>query len=131
VFLGLTVDKYHYFGFATWATCRLGVTDQALALLDQGHHHGHDHHVPTVYRMNSPGQVSGHLRDAGFASVDFRTFDKPELYAWYLPRALSPRSRAWSAAAYRAGIPYLMGHLAFRAVRRTDGPDDGTRSEAG
>jgi len=47
------------------------------------------------------------------------------------PRALSPRSRAWSAAAYRAGIPYLMGHLAFRAVRRTDGPDDGTRSEAG
>ena len=131
VFLGLTVNKYHYFGLTTWATCRLGVTDRALALLDHAHGHGHDHHVPTVYRMNSPGQVSRHLRDAGFASVDFKMFDKPELYAWYLPRSLSPWSRAWSAAAYRLGTPYLMGHLAFRAVRRSDGPDDGFLPEAG
>jgi SAM-dependent methyltransferase len=121
VLLGLTVNKYHYFGFTTWVTCRLGVTDRALGLLDHAHHHGHDHHVPTVYRMNSPGQVSGHLRDAGFASADFRMFDKPEMYAWYLPRALRPWSRAWSATAYRMDAPYLMGHLAFRAVRGTDG----------
>ena len=131
VFLGLTVNKYHYFGFATWATCRLGVTDRTLAMLDHAHHHGHDHHVPTVYRMNSPGQVSGHLQAAGFASVDYRMFDKPELYAWYLPRVLSPWPRAWSAAAYHLGNPYLMGHLAFRAVRGTGGPDEGTMSQAG
>lgn len=127
VFLGLTLNKYHYFGFTTWATCRLGITDRTLAMLDHGHHHGHDHHVPTVYRMNSPGQVSGHLRDAGFASVAFRMFDKPEMYAWYLPRTLGAWPRAWSAAAYRLGSPYLMGHLAFRAVRA----DDGTMPAAG
>ena len=77
--------------------------------------------------MNSPGQVSGHLRDAGFASVAFRMFDKPEMYAWYLRGRLGAWPRAWSAAAYRLGSPYLMGHLAFRAVRA----DDGTMPAAG
>jgi ubiquinone/menaquinone biosynthesis C-methylase UbiE len=130
-FLGLTVNKYQYFGFATWLTTRLGVTDRALAVLDHGHHHGHDHHVPTVYRMNSPGQVAGHLREAGFGSVDFRMFDKPEMYAWYLPSPLRPWSTAWSATVYRLGTPRLMGHLAFRAIRRSDEADGGTMPETG
>jgi SAM-dependent methyltransferase len=119
VLLGLTVNKYQYFGFATWMTSRLGVTDRVLARIDHGH--GHAHHVPTVYRMNSPGQVSRHLGRAGFESVAFRMFDKPEMYEWYLPPPLRPMACAWSAAAYRMGSPRLMGHLAFRASLG-DGP---------
>jgi SAM-dependent methyltransferase len=110
---GLTLNKYQYFGFVTWMTSCLGVTDRALAMLHRAH--GHGHHVPTVYRMNSPGQISRHLRDAGFVSGEFRMFDKAEQYGWYLPRALQPLPRAWSRAAYLVDSPYLMGHLAFRA----------------
>jgi SAM-dependent methyltransferase len=121
VLFGLTLNKYQYFGCVTWMTSRLGVTDRALALMHRAH--GHGHHVPTVYRMNSPGQVSRHLDKAGFVSVDIRMFDKPEQYAWYLPRPLRPLPRVWSRAAYRLGNPYLMGHLGFRAVRGPRGPD--------
>ena len=112
---GLTLNKYQYFGFVTWMTSRLGITERALATLHRAH--GHGHHVPTVYRMNSPGQVSRHLQEAGFSSVHFRMFDKPEQYAWYLPGPMKAAPRVWSAAAYRLDNPYLMGHLGFRAIR--------------
>jgi hypothetical protein len=44
-------------------------------------------------------------------------FDKPELYAWYLPGVLKPVAPAWSRLAYRVGSPWLMGSLSFRAQR--------------
>jgi hypothetical protein len=44
-------------------------------------------------------------------------FDKPDLYAWYLPEKLKPLAPAWSRAAYRLSTPWMMGSLSFRAVR--------------
>jgi len=114
---GLTVHKYQYFGLTTWATSRLGLTDRLLERL-KGHEvmSGHDHHhFTTEYRMNSPGQISRHLRDAGFSSAEFRMFDKPELYSWYLPTRLKPFASAWSRVAYTVNSPWMMGHLTFRA----------------
>jgi SAM-dependent methyltransferase len=119
--LALTLNKYQYFGFVTWMTSRLGVTERALAMLHRAD--GHGHHVPTVYRMNSPGQIARHLREAGFVSVEFRMFDKAEQYAWYLPRVMRPLPHAWSRAAYLVDNPYLMGHLAFRAVLGPSRPE--------
>jgi hypothetical protein len=58
-------------------------------------------------------------------------FDKPEMYAWYLPSPLRPWSTAWSATVYRLGAPRLMGHLAFRAIRRSDEAAGGTMPETG
>ena len=44
-------------------------------------------------------------------------FDKPELYAWYLPKPLKPLAPAWSRMAYKVNSPLLMGSLSFRAER--------------
>ena len=94
-------------------------------MLDHGHHHGHDHHVPTVYRMNSPGQVSGHLREAGFASVDFSMFDKPEMYAWYLPQPAESRGRAPGPPRCTAWAPLPDGPPGLPCVRERRRDDAG------
>ena len=116
VLFGLTVHKYQYFGLATWATTRLGLADVLLERL-KGREVMSGYHFPTEYRMNSPRQVARHLRAAGFRSAEFRMFDKPDLYAWYLPGPLKPLAPAWTRMAYRVGSPHLMGHLSFRAER--------------
>ncbi|RYJ03479.1 MAG: hypothetical protein EON52_17790 [Actinomycetales bacterium] len=56
-------------------------------------------------------------REGGFTDVEFRVYDAPDRYAWYLPRALARAPAAYSAVAYRLGWPGLMGHLSFRAQR--------------
>ena len=112
----LTVNKYQYFGLTTWATTRLGLNERLLRHL-KGEQVVNSYHFPTEYRMNSPRQCAQRLREAGFASVQFRMFDKPDLYAWYLPDKLKPLAPAWSHLTYRLGTPALMGSLSFRAVR--------------
>ena len=116
VLFALTVNKYQYFGLTTWATTRLHVNEPLLRRL-KGADVVKGYHFPTEYRMNSPAQCSRHLRRAGFRSVEYRMFDKPDLYAWYLPDKLKPLAPAWSRAAYRMNTPWLMGSLSFRAVR--------------
>lgn len=112
----LTVHKYQYFGLATWATTRLHVNEWLLRRL-KSEEVVAAYHFPTAYRMNSPAQCSRHLARAGFRSAEFRMFDKPDLYAWYLPPALKPLAPAWSRVAYGVGSPRLMGTLSLRAVR--------------
>ena len=115
VLFALTVNKYQYFGLATWATTRLHVNEPLLRRL-KGEAVVDSYHFPTEYRMNSPAQCSRHLQQAGFRSVEYRMFDKPDLYAWYLPEPLKPLAPAWSRAAYRLNTPWMMGSLSFRAV---------------
>ena len=116
VLFALTVNKYQYFGLTTWATTRLHLNEPLLRQL-KGEEVVNEYHFPTEYRMNSPRQCARRLREAGFCSAEFRMFDKPDLYAWYLPERLKPLAPRWSSLAYGVGAPSLMGSLSFRAVR--------------
>jgi hypothetical protein len=75
------------------------------------------YHFPTQYRLNTMGTIARHLDRAGFRSVEFRCFDQPSRYAWYLPPRLRGAAHAYTGLAYRIGRPSLMGHITFRAVR--------------
>jgi SAM-dependent methyltransferase len=112
---GVTLNVNQYFGATTWATSRLGCTDWALTRLKG--RHGHPHHFPVVYRMNSVRTISRLLANAGFRSVEFRCYDATERYQWYLPSHLKWFAPIYTRVAYSVGSPTLMGHLAFRAVR--------------
>lgn len=112
----LTLNVHHYFGAAAWATNRLGIQPAVLHRL-KGAAAEHDHRFPTRYRFNSRRTVERVCRRAGFDPVEFRVYDAPERYAWYLPRPLERLPTAYSSVAYRFGRPGLMGHLSFRAHR--------------
>ena len=116
-FYALTVNKYQYFGLCTLVATRLGVGDWLLERLI-GAERMSGYHFPTEYRLNSVGQVSRRLREAGFTSAEFRCFDKTEMYDWYLPERVRSFAPAYTRFVYRWGSPYLMGNLAFRAIRR-------------
>lgn len=113
---GLTLNRYQYFGFVTWATTRLGVSEAVLKRI-KSQDEIDQYHFPTQYRLNTIGTISKHLESAGFSSVEFRCFDQPERYAWYLPKRLSGFSHGYAKAAYRVGRPSLMGHISFCAVK--------------
>ncbi len=124
-FLAITVNQWHYFGLAGWASTRLGVADR---LLEAVRDHGTvaEYHVPTEYRLNTIGGISRHLAAAGFTSVEFRMWDLPRMYQPYLPRPVRGLADVWHAGVYRAGIPNLMGHLTLRAtVPDLDSPRGG------
>jgi SAM-dependent methyltransferase len=112
---GLTMNMHQYFGFLTWASTRLGVSESLLLRLKGAETVG-NYHFPTEYRLNSIGRLSRGLARAGFSDVDFRCYDQPDRYAWYLPRALAGLAPAYSRAVYALRAPRLMGHLSFRAV---------------
>ena len=116
----LTLNVRHYFGATTWALSRLHVAEPVLHRL-KGQELVHEHHFPTVYRFNSRSTVLRECGAAGFDRVDFRYFDAPDRYAWYLPRQLQWFPPAYTRAAYRIGSPQLMGHLAFRATKADRG----------
>lgn len=111
----LTLNVHHYFGGTAWATQRLGVQRAALHRL-KGEEAEHTHRFPTLYRFNSRSRVDRVCHAAGFTAVEFRVYDAPERYAWYLPAPADRLPAAYSAVAYRIGWPALMGHLSFRAV---------------
>jgi SAM-dependent methyltransferase len=114
VLLGLTLNVRQYFGATTWAMSRLHAAEWLLhRLKGDGLHH--EHHFPTVYRLNSVPVISRHCADAGFTSIDFRCYDATERYQWYLPRPLRWFPPAYSRVAYAVGSAGLMGHLSFRA----------------
>lgn len=115
VLLGLTVNKWHYFGLSTWAATRLGVADWLLAKVRDPAAIT-SYHFPTEYRMNTIGTVTRLLDDAGFREVEFRMWDLPALYQPYLPARLARVATAWQAMAYRLDSPHIMGHLTFRAT---------------
>jgi len=115
IVMGMTVNKWHYFGFTTWATTRLGISEWLLPRVR------HDvlierYHYPTEYRFNTVRTVSRLLADAGFTAVEIRMWDLPEMYTPYLPAPAAGLATAWHRLAYRLGRPQLMGHLTFKAT---------------
>lgn len=110
--MGLTVNKWHYFGFTTWAATRLGVSEWLLDKVrnDVGYHY------PTEYRCNTVGAISRALSQAGFSSVEFQMWDLPRLYTPYLPTPLVGVASVWNRAVYRLRQPRLMGNLTFKAT---------------
>ncbi len=116
VLFGLTLNRYQYFGFTTWAATRLGVSEVLLKRLKTPDQIA-DYHFPTQYRLNTIRTITRHLDRAGFRSVEFRCFDQPKRYAYYLPDRLKGFSYGYTRIAYAIGRPSLMGHLSFRAVR--------------
>lgn len=128
-FFGLTLNRYQYFGFITWATTWAGVSEQLLRRIKPADRID-AYHFPTPYRLNSIGCVTRHLSEAGFTSVEFRCFEETRRYASYLPRPLRPLAGVWTKAAYASGRASLMGHLSFKAMAggvrdRMSLPDEG------
>lgn len=112
----LTLNVHHYFGATAWATNRLGIQPTVLHRL-KGDAASHDHRFPTRYRLNSRHVVERVAQQTGFADLEFRVYDAPDRYAWYLPHPLKRLPSAYASVAYRLGQPSLMGHLTFRARR--------------
>jgi len=112
----LTLNVQHYFGGTVWALSRLHLAHPVLHLL-KGDDVEEEHHFPTRYRFNSQSAVRRHCSAAGFEAVEFRCYDAPDRYEWYLPGALRWFPGAYSRAAYTARLPGLMGHLSFRATK--------------
>lgn len=110
--MGLTVNKWHYFGFTTWAATRLGISEWLLCKLRDDV----DYHYPTEYRCNTVGALSRVLSRAGFGSVEFRMWDLPRLYEPYLPTPVVGVVSAWHRTVYWLGQPKLMGNLTFKAI---------------
>jgi SAM-dependent methyltransferase len=115
----LTLNVHHYFGATAWATQRIGLQQPVLHRLTGGRG-SHTHRFPTLYRFNSRRTVGRVCADAGFAAVDFRVYDAPDRYAWYLPGPAARLPAAYSSVAYGLGWPVLMGHLTFRATLPSD-----------
>lgn len=114
-FFALTLNRYQYFGLITWTATRLGIADQVLERL-KGPAAVERYHFRTEYRLNSVSTVTRHLEAAGFSAVDFRCFEEPHRYQWYLPAFLQWFPHAHTRAAYRLNAPWLMGHLSFHAT---------------
>jgi SAM-dependent methyltransferase len=112
--MAITVNQWHYFGLPAWAATRLGAADAVLRRV-RGPEVA-EYHVPTEYRMNTVRSTVRHLSDAGFSSVELRTWDLPSMYEPYLPRPLRGIATGWNRMAYRLDNPHLMGHLTFKAV---------------
>ena len=110
----LTLNRCQYFGLLTWASTRLGASDWLLARLKPPDVIAQYHFV-TEYRLNSIRKVSRRLEQAGFRAVEFRCYDAPDRYRWYLPSVLHWFPDVYSKAAYVVRRPSLMGHLSFRA----------------
>ncbi len=116
VLMGLTVNMWHYFGLATWATTRLGVAEKLLPHLRPQAEVAR-YHFPTEYHINTIHAMRRHLSAAGFDSVQFRCWDLPSMYEPYLPEGTRGFATRYNTWAYRVGSPYLMGHITFRATR--------------
>lgn len=114
--MGLTVNKWHYFGFTTWATTRLGMSEWLLRKVRDDVDIAR-YHYPTEYRVNTVGSLSRVLSRAGFTSVEFRMWDLPRLYTPYLPSPVVGVASKWNRAVYRLDRPQLMGNLTFKAIR--------------
>jgi hypothetical protein len=120
--MGLTVNKWHYFGLATWAATRAGVSEPLLRRLRPAEQVA-AYHFATEYRINTIRAMTAHLRRVGFTSVEFRCWDLPTLYEPYLPTPVRGFATAYDRWAYRIGSPHLMGHITFLARMPDPDPD--------
>jgi SAM-dependent methyltransferase len=116
VWFALTLNVRHYFGATTWALSRLNAADRVLHWL-KADELVHEHHFPTVYRFNSQAVIRRECASAGFDSIDFRCYDAPRSYQWYMPATLNWLPPAYSRMAYAIGSAQMMGHLTFRATK--------------
>jgi len=116
VLMGLTVNRWHYFGLSTWAATRLGISEWLLSKVRYNDQIA-AYHYPTEYRMNTIRSLSRLLDDAGFRTVEFRMWDLPSMYTPYLPARLDGLATVWQRLAYQLDRPNLMGHLTFKAKK--------------
>lgn len=114
VLMGLTVNKWHYFGLSTWAATRLHVAEPLLRRLRPPEQVA-GYHFATEYRINTVRALDRYLRRSGFASVEIRCWDLPAMYEPYLPHPVRSFAKTYDEWVYRIGSPHLMGHLTFRA----------------
>ena len=113
--MGLTVNKWHYFGFTTWATTRLGMCEWLLhKVRDDGAIERY--HYPTEYRANTVGALSRRLARAGFTSVEFRMWDLPGCTRRTCRRRSPASRRPGTGPSIAWGNPSLMGNLTFKAT---------------
>jgi SAM-dependent methyltransferase len=115
ILMGITVNKWQYFGLSTWAVTRLGLAEQLLARL-RSPEAIDEYHFPTEYRMNTVRAMSRQLEACGFSFAEFRCWDLPEMYEPYLPPRVRGFAKRYNRWAYKIGAPNLMGHITFRAV---------------
>jgi len=116
VLMGLTVNKWHYFGLSTWAATRLHVAEPLLRRLRPAEE-VEAYHFATEYRINTVHALDRQLRRHGFTDLEVRCWDLPEMYEPYLPLPVRGFARTYDRWVYRIGSPHLMGHLTFRAQR--------------
>jgi 2-polyprenyl-3-methyl-5-hydroxy-6-metoxy-1,4-benzoquinol methylase len=92
-FMAITLNQWHYFGFTSWATSRLGINEWLLRRV-RDPEHVNEYHFRTEYRINSIRSIRSHLEHAGFSTVEFRMWDLPDMYEPYLfcPGTLGTRS---------------------------------------
>ena len=127
-FMGITLNKWHYFGLATWASSRLGLNEWLLRRVRDPERVA-EYHFRTEYRINTIRSTSRYFARAGFSSVEFRMWDLPRMYEPYLPTRLGGFAAAWNSAAYKLGRPNLMGHLTFKAELGGSGTKQFTASD--
>lgn len=123
VLMGLTVNKWHYFGLSTWAATRLHIAEPLLRRLRAADEIA-TYHFATEYRINTIGAMTRHLRRHGFDALEFRCWDLPAMYEPYLPQRLRGFATSYDHWVYRLGSPYLMGHITFLARRSSDSVGD-------
>jgi 2-polyprenyl-3-methyl-5-hydroxy-6-metoxy-1,4-benzoquinol methylase len=116
VLMGMTVNRWHYFGLSTWAATRLGISEWLLSKVRSTDQIA-AYHFPTEYRMNTIRSVTRLLDDAGFRTVEFRMWDLPSMYTPYLPARLDWLAAVWQRLTYQFDRPNLMGHLTFKAEK--------------
>ncbi|QZY30630.1 class I SAM-dependent methyltransferase [Nocardioides coralli] len=114
VLMGMTVNKWHYFGLSTWAATRAHVAEPLLRRL-RPVEQVEGYHFPTEYRINTTRAVTAHLGRAGFTDVEFRLWDLPSMYEPYLPGPVRGFASTYHDWVYRRDAARLMGHLTFRA----------------
>jgi SAM-dependent methyltransferase len=114
-FYGLTPRLWHYFGLTAALTGRLRVDQWVLHRMVGAEQA--TYHYPTRYRMNTARALTHQLDRVGFSSVEFRLFEQPNRYFFYLPRWLHAFPTLYGRIVYGLNASWIAGYVSFRAVR--------------
>lgn len=109
VFWGFTVDRRHYFAWASTFLKWIRLKDAYLELL---HGNGHYENYPTYYKCNSPRAGQYYARH--FSEVRCWSWNRRGQLDAYAPRSLRPLSHLMDRVEIASGLPGSL--LLVRAV---------------